>query len=55
MYFFTTHLHGNIEKDEVTLMKSIYKNDGYKIASKSKTMIRHDGIKKKCTALYFIK
>ena len=53
--YFTTHLHGNIKKDEVTLMKSIYKNDGYKITSKSKTMVRHDGIKKKCTELYFIK
>ena len=52
--YFTTHLHGNIKKDEVTLMRSIYKNDGYRIASKLKT-ISKNGIKKKCTELYFIK
>ena len=52
--YFTIHLHGNIKKDEVTLIKSIYKNDGYRIASKLKT-ISKNGIKKKCTELYFIK
>jgi hypothetical protein len=52
--YFTTHLHGDIKKDEVTLMRAIYKDDGYKIASKLKTMVRN-GIKKKCSELYFIK
>jgi len=52
--YFTTHLHGNIPKNEVTLMKSIFKNEGFNITSKSKTIIRHDGIKKICTLLYFI-
>ena len=52
--YFTTHLHGDIKKDEVTLMRAIYKDDEYKIASKLKTMVRN-GIKKKCTELYFIK
>jgi len=51
--YFTCQHHG-YEKDEVTLMRAIYKDDGYKIASKLKTMVRN-GIKKKCTELYFIK
>jgi hypothetical protein len=51
--YFTCQHHG-YEKDEVTLMRAIYKDDGYKIASKLKTMFRN-GIKKKCTELYFIK
>jgi hypothetical protein len=52
--YFTTHLHGNIPKDEVTLMKAIYKSENYKIASRSKSMIRGD-IKKQCSELHFIK
>ena len=52
--YFTTYLHVNIKKDEVTSTRSIYKNDGYRIASKLKT-ISKNGIKKKCTELYFIK
>ena len=53
--FYTSHLHGNIKKNEITLMKSIYKDHGYKFASRSKTIMRDDGIKKKCTVIHFIK
>ena len=53
--FYTAHLHGNIKKNEITLMKSIYKDHGYKFASRSKTIMRDNGIKKKCTVIHFIK
>ena len=49
-----TNLHVDIPKDEVTLMKAIYKNENYKIASRSKSMIFGD-IEKQCSELHFIK
>ena len=33
--YFTNHLHGIFEQNEITLMKSIYKEDGYKIILKN--------------------
>lgn len=53
--YFIPHLHGNVKKNEITLMKSIYKDHGYKFASRSKTIMRDNGIKKKCTLIHFIK
>ena len=38
--YYTAHLHGSVKKNEITLMKSIYKDHG---------------IKKKCTILHFLK
>ena len=52
--YFTNHLHGIFEQNEITLMKSIYKEDGYKIISRQKILLRND-IKKQCLELYFIK
>ena len=52
--YFTNHLHGIIEKNEITLMKSIYKDEKYKIISCQKTLLRNN-IKKQCLELYFIK
>ena len=51
--YFVSHLH-DYEKNEVSLMKSIYQSDGYIITSKRKTLTINN-IKKKCTELYFIK
>jgi hypothetical protein len=45
----------HVKKNEITLMKSIYKDHGYKFASSSKTILRDNGIKKKCTILHFLK
>ena len=49
------HLNGTLKKNEVNLMKSIYKDDGYKFASKIKILSRNGGIKKKHTQIHFIK
>ena len=51
--YFVSHLH-KYEKNEVSLMKSIYKSDGFIITSKSKTLVKNN-IKKNYTELYFIK
>ena len=53
--YYTAHLHGSVKKNEITLMKSIYKDHGFKFASSSKTILRDNGIKKKCTILHFLK
>ncbi len=52
--YVTFHLHGTLKKNEVNLMKSIYKNDGYRFASKIKILSRNGGIKKKHTEIHFI-
>ena len=52
--YFTNHLHGILDKNEITLMKSIYKDEGYKIISRQKTLLRNN-TKKQCLELYFIK
>ena len=44
--YFSCQHHG-YEKDKITLMREIYKDNGYKNEYKLKTMIRN-GIKKKC-------
>ena len=49
------HLNGTLKKNEVNLMKCIYKDDGYKFASKIKILSRNGGIKKKHTQIHFIK
>jgi hypothetical protein len=46
--------HNGYEKDEVPLMRAIYKDDGYKILSNQKTLTRKN-IKKVYTELHFIK
>ena len=51
--YFVSHLH-DYEKNEVSLMKSIYQSDGYIITSKNKTLTRNN-IKKSHKELYFIK
>ena len=50
--YMTAHLH-NIEKNEVSLMKAMFKDDGYKILSNQKTLTRKN-IKKVYTELHFI-
>ena len=52
--YFTNHLHGILDKNEITLMKSIYNDEGFKIISRQKTLLRNN-IKKQCLELYFIK
>ena len=51
--YITSHLH-NIEKNEVSLMKAMFKDDGHKILSNQKTLTRKN-IKKVYTELHFIK
>ena len=51
--YMTSHLH-NIEKNEVSLMKAMFKDDGQKILSNQKTLTRKN-IKKVYTELHFIK
>ena len=50
--YFTCHHHG-YDKNEFTLAKAIFKNHGYTIVSKKKTL-EINGIKKKYKELYFI-
>jgi hypothetical protein len=51
--YFTCQHHG-YEKDEVTLTRAIYKDEGYKILSSQKTSTRKN-IKKVYTELHFLK
>jgi hypothetical protein len=51
--YFTGHFHNCIKSDEISLMKSIYKDENYKFASKVR-MITRAGVKKKHTEIHFI-
>jgi hypothetical protein len=52
--YFTAHHHG-LEKNEVSLMKAIFKNSDIKIMSKLRTVERSKNIKKVCTEYHFFK
>ena len=52
--YFTAHHHG-LEKNEVSLMKAIFKNSDIKIMSKLRTVERSENIKKVCTEYHFFK
>ena len=52
--YFTAHHHG-LEKNEVSLMKAIFKNSDIKIMSKLRTVERSGNIKKVCTEYHFFK
>ena len=52
--YFTAHHHG-LEKNEISLMKAIFKNSDIKIMSKLRTVERPGNIKKVCTEYHFFK